>query len=327
LNGTLTFTLTHANHTIIVDDGFPDGYYGLYGYAINGVLKNLGRKVPLDVAGNVDVRLESDFSDTVEIVHAWCVNTRLHLDGLGSKGKLALWDEAYFGTHSNITVGSGVTFAAYNAYHNREGRLPVPVPRFQLRNSLLVIPDADFEVNDFQLERDKTATVVVQYSLSKLPKVVLSSAAKYDNILKELKLEHIEPSVSFQGEGNLLEGNLKAFERLEYKIVCGRNLNCGKWKVSLVGEEGRFGGKEPVVQAKCVKTEGSDESCIVLSVVKKPGIFWTVIMFTYIGIALAILIGDILYCMFSPRVGYPDEVDPRMSVEPLLSKDNLGGEE
>jgi hypothetical protein len=180
----------------------------------------------------------------------------------------------------------------------------------------LVSPDANFEVNDFQLEKDKTATVTVQYSLSKLPKVRLSSAKEYDNQLKELKLEHLDPGSSFRGEASLLENNKKSYERFEYKLLCGRNLGCEKWKLSFVSGDSIFGGDRPTLQAKCIDS-GDDGTCVVLSVYKAPGIFWTVIMFTYVGIAVAIVMGDAVYCVLSPRTGYDEDHDSRFEGKSL----------
>ena len=320
LNGKFTFTMTKGGHTITMDDGFPDDYYGLYGYAINGTLVNKGRKVLMDIIGNKDVHFRSENTETVEIVYPWCVNTRLHLDEIGGKGKVALFDEGYFGTKSNITVGDDVTFAVYNGYFNSDGKIPVPVEKMQLLNQLLIYPNADYRVKNFSVGEPGKAKVVIQYVMTQLPLVVLNASTVAPVELKELEFAYQDGLVQYD-EGDVILNNRKYYEQLEYDIFCGTNLNCDALHLTLTSNSTNFSGEKSLVELACREVDAeSHYTCVALKVVKKGTIFWYVVGFSYLGITLCIFIGDALYFIFSPRNPYDDDPARTTSAAPLVSE-------
>ena len=115
--------------------------------------------------------------------------------------------------------------------------------------------------------------------------------------------------------------NRKYYEQLDYPIFCGTNIDCGALRLTLTSKSEHFSGDESLVEFTCSEVDAeSHYKCVSLKVAKKKTIFWYVVGFTYLGIALAIFVGDALYFIFAPRQPYDEEPSKNASGAPLLSQ-------
>lgn len=254
----IEFTNVHPEHTLTIGD-FPDSFHGLFGYAINGTLVVEGShgQVPIDIIGNKNVNVRSD--KNVDIIYPWCVNTHLEPVSM-SAGTELKFEEAYFGTSSNITMPQDVTFHVVNGYQNHYGRIKAPVNRMRLSKNMTMWPYSELPVDDFDFI-GKNASFHIMYRLAEMPYMRLDRPDDHVDYTPTVTLAYQDGNddeIKFMSEhSDLLEG-------YEIPVICGKNLACCSWHLVMKSSDPTFTENGPM-QLTCKQISDS-ERCVVLRV-------------------------------------------------------------
>lgn len=295
-NGSFSFTIAGQGNIIFSDD-LSSSYYDVTGYDVNGTIVAKSENVPISIRGSADVSIRSDL-ETVTLTGSLPNDLNLHVDELETGHTFRLLTAA-FGAATKVTDSTKKgTLAVVDGHAADE--LPAPIPSLRLDNTMTVSPSSHFQVTDASVKAASSATLNVQYSLGQLPRVVLNGSSGAVDKLHEIVITYTPPG---KEESDFIEANRKDYERMAHRVVCGTNFNCDNVNIRLASSAAAFQGDKALIETFCEKVDAS-YSCVGVNVVKKGTIFWYVVGFTYMSIAVIIFICDALYFIFAPRLPY-----------------------
>ena len=279
------FTNFHPNHTLTIGD-FPADFHGLFGYAINGTLIVEGShgQVPIDIIGNKEVDVRSD--KNVDIIYPWCVNTHLTPVSMAPGTELK-FEEAYFGTSSNISIPDYVTFHVVNGYQNHYGRIKAPVNKMRLSKNMTMWPYSELPVDNFDFIGNE-ASIHIMYRLAEMPYMRLDRPSDHVDYTPNVTLVYQDGN---DDEINYITENSDSLAGYPIPIICGENLACCSWNLIMQSSNPTFSQGGPL-ELTCQQIT-STERCVVLRV--KPlvndGNKGAIIAAIILGCVAAVLIG------------------------------------
>ena len=279
------FTNIHPSHTLTIGN-FSRDFHGLFGYAINGTLivNSSEGQVPIDIIGNKEVDVQSD--GDVDIIYPWCVNTHLTPVSMAAGTELK-FEEAYFGTSSNISIPDYVTFHVVNGYQNHYGRIKAPVHKMRLSKNMTMWPYSELPVDNFDFIGNE-ASFHIMYRLAEMPYMRLDRPADHVDYTPTVTLAYQDGN---DDEINYITENSDSLAGYPIPIICGENLACCSWKLVMQSSNPTFSEGGPL-ELTCQQIT-STERCVVLRV--KPlvndGNKGAIIAAIILGCVAAVLIG------------------------------------
>jgi hypothetical protein len=247
---TLFFHLTTPGHTITLGD-FPPGFNGLFAREINGLFNATDGVIPIDSVANVDVDLTG--VGDIRVPFPFCLNTRLHPDSAPVSG-VVTFEEAYFGSKTEITIKPNVTFQIINGYLNQHVPIKAPIGSLLLSNNLTIFAWSQFAANNFGF-RDRALLHIV-YRFGALPRVVLNRPAAHEHFATVVTFAHEGGG----GEAEFVAAHADELAGLTLPVICGENLDCGAWTANWSAQAPVFNGTTSILKAVC-ETPSSGQQC------------------------------------------------------------------